>query len=307
MIELQFECVDNMQLSHPSAAVSLSCFVRPENENKKECKIKSVTPYLLPADLPRGDEAAQNTPQAFVDFKGAKMRLVWRGEEFLHLKINEEVHGQAQSTGFIKLHFSSLQEGIPMRVDVINRQGQPNGFLILRYALLSAADSAAAAAYPAAAADHHAAAVAELARLPTMPSNLTLKQQQQQQLRSFRIGEKPQPLQQNYGDKTRGLKPGGARQTKHSSNSGMFPRFGRWCCELPNLYGSRFSEENAISPIARSTTAVKRWPHESEPLASGFFRDLKQKRHLSSPMNIFLIQKIYSKTRRKRQTDGRPS
>ncbi|KAL8454889.1 hypothetical protein Emag_001255 [Eimeria magna] len=131
------------------------------------------------------------------------------------LSISKEVHGQTQSTGFIKLHFSSLQEGIPMRVDVINRQGQPNGFLILRYALLSAADAAAsAAAYPAAAAaDHHAAAAAELARLPTMPSNLTV-QQQQQQLRSFRIEEKPQHLQQNYGDKTRGLKPAGARQTK---------------------------------------------------------------------------------------------
>lgn len=116
------------------------------------------------------------------------------------------------STGFIKLHFSSLQEGVPLRVDVIDRDGNPNGFLILRYALLqndtntitnhnyvcnSNYCSSKAAPQPTTAAS---AAVAAEARLPTLPSNFSLQQQQQQQFSCYR-GTEPQRQQQIGGNR----------------------------------------------------------------------------------------------------------
>lgn len=120
-----------------------------------------------------------------------------------------QVQGMSQSTGFIKLHFSSLQENIPMRVDVINRQGQPNGFLILRYAILGDCETTGGNIIHPSAAD----TAREITRLPTLPSNFAFQHQpsQQQHFRGFAIGE-PQ-IHPKYQE-NRVPKPSGARQSK---------------------------------------------------------------------------------------------
>ncbi|OEH73785.1 hypothetical protein cyc_04686 [Cyclospora cayetanensis] len=232
-IELQFECLDGVSLSHPAARVSLCCFLRPEEEHNSQCQINSVEPFLLSGADSESTAAAQQTPQAFVDFKGARMRMLWRGEEFLHLKINEEVHGESSSTGFIKLQFSSLQENIPMRVDVINRSGLTNGFLILRYALLG--DVRAEPAIPLSAGrlqQHPSAEAAELWgwRDPSATQK-SGKEAADEECRTP-PKQKGEPRRSQidadmfFAHRIPLLKHGG---------STVLSRFGRWCCELPSV------------------------------------------------------------------------
>lgn len=83
-VELTFECLDNVSLTHPSAAVSVCCFIDPAGEDDPSSTVRGATPYFVPFEQQIHREALcrpsptskqrqrDYEPSAFVDLKAGQ-------------------------------------------------------------------------------------------------------------------------------------------------------------------------------------------------------------------------------------------
>ncbi|CBZ50147.1 conserved hypothetical protein [Neospora caninum Liverpool] len=109
--------------------LSVAAYVHSVEENK---------PHLRTSPVPIDSNGC-------ADFRGAPLQMIWRGEEFVHMKVYEERQYEAmgEAVGFLKLQFASLNaENAPMKVMLVGKENEPNGFLILRFSILGSLTSA---------------------------------------------------------------------------------------------------------------------------------------------------------------------
>nr|PIL98993.1 hypothetical protein TGCOUG_297120 [Toxoplasma gondii COUG] len=127
-------CIDALEsvgrpLCEQGSYVSVAAYVHTVEENKPHLKTIPV-----PIDA-----------SGCVNFGGAPLQMIWRGEEFVHMKVYQERQYEAmgEAVGFIKLQFATLNaENAPMKVMLVGKENEPNGFLILRFSILGSLTSA---------------------------------------------------------------------------------------------------------------------------------------------------------------------
>ncbi|PHJ16032.1 hypothetical protein CSUI_010156 [Cystoisospora suis] len=137
LVEFYIDFVESIApqqfLCPPGTRLSLGAFIHEEEGDNPH--------FVTPTTLMEADGVA--------DFGGASLQMFWKDEEFVHLRVFEEVDGtqgggkestggkMRKAIGFIKLQICSLNsENVTMKVMLVDKNKEPNGFLLLRFAIL---------------------------------------------------------------------------------------------------------------------------------------------------------------------------
>ncbi|PFH35409.1 hypothetical protein BESB_062960 [Besnoitia besnoiti] len=125
LVEFSLDAVESVgrPLCAPGSCLSVAAYVHT---------IEESNPYLKSPAVPVDSYGR-------ADLQGTSLQMIWRGEEFVHMKVYEEnlYESKADVVGFIKLQFESLNsENVPMKVMLVGKENEPNGFLILRFSIL---------------------------------------------------------------------------------------------------------------------------------------------------------------------------